>query len=57
MLNKKKVLKKVFHLPVVSENTVRGYTYDASYTYGAHCNASCPSRSEQRDGSNYISVP
>ncbi len=31
MLNKK-VLKKGFHLLVISENTVRGYTYDTSYT-------------------------
>ncbi len=33
----KKIVKKYFRLPFITKNTVRGYTYDAGYTYRAHC--------------------
>ncbi len=33
----KKSVKKYFRLPFIPKNTVRGYTYDAGYTYGIHC--------------------
>ncbi len=33
----KKMLKSIFVCLLLQKNTVRGYTYDAGYTYGAHC--------------------